>query len=243
MKKMVFTVNIGDKYKDVCSITIPFIKLYAEKIGASFFEIREKKFKDFPFTYEKMQIYELGRDNDWNIYIDADYLIRPDLFDVTQECPIDAVGHWGAYEADVWFMMDEVFLNDTNEVEEVITPPWMLEGEEKVEKIKVIRPRYIGFTDGFVVASKNCHEIWKPLEFSYEEALYRARRHHFIGEYTLARNLAANHYKSFTFQSEERKKGAQSDNSVLFHLEMTKKRGNVDLRQIKDYLEGKIDSF
>lgn len=227
MTKAIYVVNIGDANKALYEISIPSIKIYANKIGASFIEIKEKQFVKFPYSYEKFRIYKGGKNYDWNIYIDADYLIRDTLFDVTEVCPIDAVGHWGTFGADSWFEMDEIFKKDTETViEEVLT----VESERKFripynelekEMKPITRPRFIAFTDGFVVASKQCHEIWKPLDFTYDEALHLARRHHQIGQYTLARNLAANHYKSFTFQSEERKLGGQFDKSVLYHIEIT----------------------
>lgn len=226
-KKSVFIINIGKENEDLYAVTIPNIKAYADKIDAQFIEIKEKKFNKFPFTYEKMQIYELGKNNDWNIYIDADYLIRDTLFDVTEVCPIDAIGQWGFYGASSWFEMDDVFKADTEEV--------LVKGETcercrtviSLDRIE-IRPRFIAFTDGFVVASKQCHEIWKPLTFPYETALYLARREHWLGEYTLARNLAQNHYKLYTFKTEVRLNGGQSDDSELLHINVTTKNMNIN---------------
>ena len=77
MKKTIYTVSIGDYAKEVTEITFPFMRAYAHKIGADFHIIDTVKFPGFPARYEKLQIYELGRQhkNDWNIYIDSDALI------------------------------------------------------------------------------------------------------------------------------------------------------------------------
>jgi hypothetical protein len=73
LKKTIYTLNIGGHYNDeLTGMTYPFIKAWAYKIGAEFYEITERAFPDFPGRYEKLQIYKLGREhkNDWNIFID-----------------------------------------------------------------------------------------------------------------------------------------------------------------------------
>ena len=85
LKKTIFTVNVDNFAPEVTEITFPYIKAYAHKIGAEFFEITARKNPDKPPAYEKFQIYDLGRlmRNDWNIFFDADTLIHPDYPDIT----------------------------------------------------------------------------------------------------------------------------------------------------------------
>lgn len=98
MKKTIYTLNVNDYSREVTNITYPFIAGYAKKIGADFQIISTRKFPDFPVVYEKFQMYELGKDNGWNIYVDSDALVHPDTFDVTELLPEASVltcgSHW-----------------------------------------------------------------------------------------------------------------------------------------------------
>lgn len=59
-KVCVYTLNIGDWLPELTAVTIPYIEMYAKKIGADFKIITERKFPEFPPNYEKVQIYEIG---------------------------------------------------------------------------------------------------------------------------------------------------------------------------------------
>jgi indolepyruvate ferredoxin oxidoreductase beta subunit len=72
MTKAVWVLYINNYFPELCKYTLPTIKLYAQKIGADFNLITTRKYLEFPITYEKIQIYELGNNYDWNILIDAD---------------------------------------------------------------------------------------------------------------------------------------------------------------------------
>ena len=50
---------------------------YAKNIGADFHIIKEEVFLNYPVMLEKFQIYEISKDYDWIIYLDADCLINP----------------------------------------------------------------------------------------------------------------------------------------------------------------------
>src|SRR4030042_4413675 len=97
LKKTLFVLNVDDYAPEITEVTYPLLKHYAKKIGADFYEIRERKFPDFPPVYEKLQIYQLAQEmgNDWNIYIDSDALVHPDLIDATLLIPRDTVAHYG----------------------------------------------------------------------------------------------------------------------------------------------------
>ena len=84
IKKTLYTLNIGDYAPEIRALTFPLLRGWADKIGADFHVIEERKFPDWPIVYEKLQIYELGQGNDWNIFADADTLVHPEMFDVTE---------------------------------------------------------------------------------------------------------------------------------------------------------------
>lgn len=199
MKKTVFTLNIGNYEPEITALTYPFLQAYAEKIGADFHIITERKFPDFPPVYEKLQIFELGRDNDWNIYFDSDALVHPDLFDVTNHLPKDTVLHWGNDMAGNRWRYDKYFQRDG---------------------------RHIGSGNWFTVASDWCLDLWRPLDdLTLEEAVKNifptvAERNtgiepaHLIDDYVLSRNIARYGLKFKGFKAIQKELG--SDSEVYF---------------------------
>ena len=114
-KKTLYTLNLNpDAYRDITDMTFPLIKLYAKKIGADFFEITERKFPEWPPTFEKLQVYELGQlhMNDWNIFFDADTLIHPNTPDFTEHVHKDTVLHNGADMSTFRFKKDRFYRRD-----------------------------------------------------------------------------------------------------------------------------------
>ncbi len=243
MKKAVYTVNIGNYIPDISAITVPAFKAYAERIGADFIQITERKFSPFAFGYEKMQIYELGKDYDYNVYFDLDVIISPKMFDVTDKIPADVVGHLGGYGADTWFGMDENFLNDLSEqsVAEQMRdaqghPLFYANNMPVTTEKKVMLPRFFACCDRILCVPKACHEVWKPCELEFEEALVWARREHFIAEWNIARNMAKNHYKEQGIESPGRSSGAQSDDDVWINLNITSRATkNIDIQKLSKY--------
>jgi hypothetical protein len=164
MKKVIYVVLINDTYlPELRKITIPNIQQYAKKIGADFQLITERKYPDWPITYEKLQIYELGKDNDWNICIDADTLIHTSFYDVTQQYKKDTVSFNFAYNANDDLKPDMYFVRDG---------------------------RNVGVATNFVVTSNWTHDLWTPLDMRVDEAKTCVTRHHIVDEYCISRNLA-----------------------------------------------------
>lgn len=174
MKKVIFTLNIDGYPHEITDLTYPLLQRYAEKIGAEFRIIRDRKFPDWPLTYEKIQIYELGRGYDWVIYFDGDALIFPDLFDVTAPLP-----------------RDTVLFNNKD-----FSP-----NRFKPDKYALRDGRFIGAGNWFSVCSDWCLDLWTPLDIGLEEAIGNikttVREHragiqpeHLIDDYTLTRNIA-----------------------------------------------------
>lgn len=178
IKKAIFTLNIDNYAPAITELTYPLLKAYADKIGAQFVIINERKFPEWPVVYEKLQIYELAQlmENDWNIYIDSDALIHPDLADFTVVLPKDTVAHHGADFATLRWKYDRFFRRDN---------------------------RHIGSGNWFTIASDWCIELWRPLDdLTLEEAKQNIfptvdervsgviDSEHLIDDYTLSRNIA-----------------------------------------------------
>lgn len=124
-KKTIYTLNINRAYpKEITDMTYPLLQNYADKIGADFFEITERCYPEWSITFEKCQIYELGQkhNNDWNIYIDCDALIHPDMPDVTSFINRNTVMHCGNDLASLRWKSNRVFLRDGRMIG---SPSWM----------------------------------------------------------------------------------------------------------------------
>jgi hypothetical protein len=177
IKKTVFTLNVDNYAPDICALTYPFMEKYAQKIGAEFVVISERKFPEMPPVYEKLQIKELAKKMgvDWAIFIDSDALIHPDLFDITNHLSKDTVMHHGSDLAGNRWKYDEYLLRDG---------------------------RNIGSCNWFAVASDWCLDLWTPLDLPFEEAVKNIypiqiehnskviKASHLIDDYTLSRNIA-----------------------------------------------------
>jgi hypothetical protein len=159
-------------FPELCAITLPLYKRYADRIGAEFHIITERKFPDFPPNYERLQVYELGRDCDWNICLDADYIIDPEqLYDPCFAGRGKGIVYMeGGMQADFYF--------DTRAF-----PCFGQDGRNQ------------GVGDAFIVSSSETHSIWTPLSISYKDAaracLISPRQ---VSELCLSINLATYHF-------------------------------------------------
>lgn len=182
MRKTLWTLNVGNYAPELCELTYPLLLAYARKIGADFQIINERRFPEMPVTYEKLQIFYLGRGNDWNVYIDSDAVIFPDMFDITERLTKDTVAHYNRDHCSNRFKMNDFFRRDG---------------------------RHIGSANWFTVASDWCLDLWHPLSSvasqnilaNYPETLREIRPivverqagitpEHLIDDYTLSLNIA-----------------------------------------------------
>ncbi len=86
-KKLLLTIACGDYYQRMAEITHPFLRSYAEKIGADFHCISEHR-SELPAHFQKMSIYEFLERYDRILFMDTDILVRPeapDLFSIVDE--------------------------------------------------------------------------------------------------------------------------------------------------------------
>ena len=132
-KKCVHTIAIDDWRPDVCAITLPNLKRYADSIGADFNVIREAKYQDYPRNYERLQVWKDGADYDWNIVLDADTILHRDFEDPTEWMPKDHCGSLWTTDAKFYFEQCRHFERDG---------------------------RNIGVADCFVVSSYLTHCLW-----------------------------------------------------------------------------------
>jgi hypothetical protein len=148
MKSAIYTLNINNYFPEMLEITIPLMREYANRIGSDFIEITERKFPNWHMIYEKLQIYELGKNYDWNIFFDGDLLVNPLMFQDLTKLDNDRVYFKDGYRANIKFKMTSKFL-----------PVFKKDG------------RNIGISTCFVSSPKSCHTIWKPLDITPDEAI------------------------------------------------------------------------
>ena len=175
LKKTVWTLNIDRYAPELCQMSYPLISGYARKIGADFRIINQRAFPGMPLTYEKLQIFDLGPDNDWNVYIDSDTLVFPDMFDITERLPKDTVAHYSHDHASNRWRGDKYFRRDG---------------------------RDIGSCNWFAVASDWCIDLWNPIMIeglevtlkrilpTVKERMAGITAEHLIDDYILSRNIA-----------------------------------------------------
>jgi len=180
MRKTLYTLNVGGNYSpEICRLTYPLLKHYADKIGAEFCVITRRAFPEWPLTVEKFQIYALAqtRGDEWSIFLDSDALVHPDMFDVTNHLPKDTVAHNGSDMAGLRWRYDRFFHRDG---------------------------RHISSCNWFTIGSEWCVDLWRPLDdLSVEEALSniipsnherisppRIGAEHLIDDYIASRNIA-----------------------------------------------------
>ena len=215
MKKTVWTLNI-DYAPEITFLTYPLIERYAKKICADFRVISERKFPHLPVVCEKLQIYELGKRNDWNLYVDGDTLIHPDFFDLTEHISKDTVMHNGNDMAGNRWRYDRFFRRDG---------------------------RNLGACNWFTLGSDWCIELWKPLDdLTLEQALENIHptanelrtvitKEHLLDDYILSRNIAKYGLKFLTVIDLLRRLGDQGD--YLWHqYTLTTEEKIVAMKQI-----------
>jgi hypothetical protein len=164
IKKKIHIVYINDFFPELFKITYPTIKLYAEKNGYEINLITERKFPNWHIHYEKMQIYEDGKNYHLNVLVDADLMIHPDYPDIVTLCPETHIGMMDAYDIDKKCELNGYFIRDG---------------------------RNVGVASNFVASTYLTHDIWKPLKITPEQGKkITFVREGDIDEYCLSHNLA-----------------------------------------------------
>lgn len=84
MKKAIVTTTVNDYFPELCEYTIPNLKRYADKIGADFIRITDRKYPELHPAFEKLQVHEVAKHYDRTILIDADIMVDPKSIDLTE---------------------------------------------------------------------------------------------------------------------------------------------------------------
>lgn len=87
MDQAIVTLTIGDKFQRMAELTHPTIKRYADRIGADFVVISERKWPEYHIDYEKFQFRNLLLKYDRIHFIDTDCIVRedcPNLFQIVK---------------------------------------------------------------------------------------------------------------------------------------------------------------
>ena len=178
MRKLIHVVNINNFFPELFALTYPTIRSYAERNGYMINMITERKFPDYPINYEKMQVYEDGKDAEVNILCDADMLIHPEFPDVTEFLKRDSIAFNDNYNISWKYHVDRIryFMRDGRDV---------------------------GIATNFVVSSDWTHDVWEPLSLSQKDIEDLAKKEntdtggadgrgwgHYADEFALSYNMA-----------------------------------------------------
>ena len=164
MKKILHLVNIGDFFPELFSLSFPTVQAYAERCGYEINLIIERKFPEFHINYEKMQVWEDGKDADINLLVDADVLIHPQFPDVKDIVPPHHIAFNDNYNASSKFNLNDYFLRDGRDV---------------------------GIASNFVVSYRSTHDLWRPLEITPDEGRrITFVREGDIDEYCISQNMS-----------------------------------------------------
>ena len=178
MRKLIHVVNINDFFPELFALTYPTIRSYAERNGYMINMITERKFPDYPINYEKMQVYEDGKNAEVNILCDADMLIHPEFPEVTEFLKRDSIAFNDNYNISWKYHVDRIryFMRDGRDV---------------------------GIATNFVVSSDWTHDVWEPLSLSQKDIEDLAKKEntdtggadgrgwgHYADEFALSYNMA-----------------------------------------------------
>jgi hypothetical protein len=202
MKKVLWTLDVDNYLPEVTKLTYPYLRLYAQKIGAEFRIIDTRKFPKHAPVYEKLQIHELGGGNDYNVFIDADALIHPDFFDITAMLPNDVCFH---------------LREDFSPIRFRPQPEQIADG------------RFIGTCGWFAVSTKRTHIMWRPVDMLKEEMdgnlfpTVGEKQHgitaeHLEDDFAVSLNIAKYGLKHFTYKDlADRCPRLDNNSSFWFH--------------------------
>jgi len=167
MKKCLHVVYINDYFPELWNLTLPTIENYAKRIGADLNIITERKFPEMHIHYEKMQVWNDGKEYDANFLLDCDILINDGFPDFTTIVPRGHVGFNDNYHASNKYNIKEniYFQRDGRDV---------------------------GIASNAVIGYKETHDIFKPIvDFTMDKwNEISTVRVGDIDEYVLSYNLA-----------------------------------------------------
>lgn len=163
MNKMIHVLYLNNYMPRLCALTLPTIEAYAKKINAKFNLITKREFFDWPITYEKMQIHKDGMNAEWNILLDADLLVHPDMPDITTFLQPQIIGCYTSYIRSLHFP-DNIYFKRHDGI--------------------------VALAANFIVAHHMNHDVWTPFKQKASEIVPTLKNSFQIDEYCIATNLA-----------------------------------------------------
>jgi lipopolysaccharide biosynthesis glycosyltransferase len=94
-KHCLVTINIGNVFAEMGELTIPFMKKYADKVGADFVTIKKLNrtyASQYSAYWAKFELYDLFDDYDRIFYVDLDVLVYPHCPNMFEVVPEDKFG-------------------------------------------------------------------------------------------------------------------------------------------------------
>lgn len=226
VRKVVYTLNVGNYAPLITELTFPLLRYYARKIGADFHVITTRKFPAWPVAVEKLQIFTLARKAhaEWAIFFDADTLVHPETVDYTAHLPKDTVAHNGSDPAGLRWRPHPYFQRDG---------------------------RWIGSCNWCAMASEWCLDFWHPptdLDLGWVlEQIYPTVQElnsgqidpaHLVDDYLMSRNVARYGLK-FTTLIDLMPKIGLPDSNFLWHTYQLSY--DEKLRRMQEVLWGSPD--
>lgn len=202
--KALVTTRVDNYFPELCAYTIPNLKRYAERIGADFFEITERKSPDLYPSFEKLQVYDYAQHYDKTILIDADIMLSPEAPDFTESYNFDEIAMWMQFlihtpEFSLWNPFDsKYFIKDG---------------------------RNIGIVGALTGCSKYTCDLFKPISKDFakmqQDKIFRPA---IIDEFCMSYNLAKYSYKWKWIPSGD----------YIYHAEMTTLNPKDFLDRVKE---------
>lgn len=171
MKRALVTIKVNNYRPEICALTFPSLKNYADRIKADFISVENRQFENWHPAYEKLQCWEISADYDQTLLIDADIALHPKFVDLLDALPADCCGSWMTYrirspELTLWATQDD--------------PYFTRDG------------RNLGIVGSIVACTKLTRHIFKPLSEKHKphEIQNKIYRPAIIDEYVMSRNMA-----------------------------------------------------
>ena len=113
--RAIVTIAVNDYRPEICAMTFPNLKAYADRCRADHIIVTERKFPEWHPAYEKCQAWEISESYTKTMLIDADIALHPRLIDMFEVYPLGGTGSWMKFDIN----------NDTLNLGEIENDPLM----------------------------------------------------------------------------------------------------------------------
>jgi hypothetical protein len=159
----IHTIVINNYQPEVCKLTLPNLKAYADRIGADFNIIDKRVFDKYPIYFEEFQVYEMGKNYKYNMVLNADFIMHTDVPDFTKDFNLNFVGAVGSIPLANCFKPNNYF---------------------KRSGMKN------GISDSILATTYLTHDVWTPPEYTYDEIRGECKKEIQATEFCLSLNMA-----------------------------------------------------